>query len=337
MKIAIHHRKGSFSDRWIDYCTKQRISYKIVNAYDSDIIAQVKDCNFFMWHHHHAKFEDVLAAKSILFALEQAGVKVFPNFRTGWHFDDKVAQKYLLESIAAPLIPSYIFYDKIKAKYWADKTTYPKVFKLKGGAGSANVRIVNNKRECVKLISKAFGSGFKQFDSIGYFVDILRKYRDGKKSFATLSKAFIRMVISTKFSKTACNEKGYAYFQDFIPNNTFDIRIIVIDKKAFGLKRLVRKGDFRASGSGDIFYNISEIDERCVQLAFDINKRLKVQCMAYDFVFDTDNNPLVVEMSFGFAMNAYDQCEGFWTEDLRFHRESFNPQDWMLSSMVSNV
>ena len=39
MKIAIHHRPGSFSDRWIEYCEKEGIEYKIVNCYDNDIVA----------------------------------------------------------------------------------------------------------------------------------------------------------------------------------------------------------------------------------------------------------------------------------------------------------
>jgi hypothetical protein len=44
MKITIHHRPGSFSDRWIEYCKREGIEYKIVNAYDSDIVKQVEDC-----------------------------------------------------------------------------------------------------------------------------------------------------------------------------------------------------------------------------------------------------------------------------------------------------
>ena len=44
MKIAIHHSSGSFSDRWIEYCKREGIEYKIVNAYDSDIVKQVEDC-----------------------------------------------------------------------------------------------------------------------------------------------------------------------------------------------------------------------------------------------------------------------------------------------------
>ena len=35
MKIAIHNRPGSFSDRWIEYCNKNHIDYKVVNAYDN--------------------------------------------------------------------------------------------------------------------------------------------------------------------------------------------------------------------------------------------------------------------------------------------------------------
>ena len=45
MKIAIHHRSGGFSDRWITYCQEEGIDYKIVNCYDSDIIEQLIDCD----------------------------------------------------------------------------------------------------------------------------------------------------------------------------------------------------------------------------------------------------------------------------------------------------
>src|SRR5690554_4722377 len=162
MKIAIHHREGSFSDRWIAYCQQEGIDYKIVNCYDSNIIEQLKDCDALMWHHHQSVFKDVITAKKILFSLEHAGIKVFPDFHTAWHFDDKVAQKYLLEAIDAPLVPSYVFYDKKEALDWATTTTYPKVWKLKGGAGAANVKLVRNKREAVKSINKAFGKGFSQ-------------------------------------------------------------------------------------------------------------------------------------------------------------------------------
>ena len=99
MKIAIHHRPGSFSDRWIEYCKQNEIDYKIVNAYDNNIVEQVSDCDAFMWHHHHANVKDTLFANQLIYSLETAGIKCFPDFHTTWHFDDKVGQKYLLEAV----------------------------------------------------------------------------------------------------------------------------------------------------------------------------------------------------------------------------------------------
>lgn len=337
MKIAIHHNKGSFSERWIAYCEKNQIDYKLVNAYDSDIVQQVNDCDAFMWHHHHGRYKDVLSAKKILFALEQAGKKVFPDFNTGWHFDDKVAQKYLLEAIGAPLVPSYVFYDKKEALAWAENTCYPKVFKLKGGAGASNVKLIRTYSECKKYIKKSFGKGFPQFDRVGYVKDRIKKYRAGKDTLWGVCKGFVRLFIPTRFSQMMPREKGYAYFQDFIPNNGFDIRIVVIGDKAFAIKRLVRKNDFRASGSGILLFTKEEIDIRCVEIVFKIDKKIQTQCIAYDFVFDNDNNPLVVEISYGFSMTPYDNCEGYWSSDLMWHEGEINPQSWMMEDLTKEI
>ena len=95
MKIAIHKSTG-FSERWLSYCRGKNIEYKIVNAYDSDIIEQLRDCDAFMWHYSHISYKDALFAKQLLFSLQQAGKKVFPNFNTAWFFDDKIGEKYLL-------------------------------------------------------------------------------------------------------------------------------------------------------------------------------------------------------------------------------------------------
>lgn len=337
MKLAIHHRKGSFSDRWIAYCKQEDIQFKIVDCYQSNIIEQLKDCDALMWHHHHASHKDVLTAKSILFSLEHAGIKVFPDFKTAWHFDDKAAQKYLLEAINAPLVPSYVFYDKEEALTWADQTSYPKVFKLKGGAGSANVKLARTKKECKKLIRKSFGKGFKQFDGKANFLDSINKYKSGSKTFKQVIKAFGRMLISTEFSKEAQREKGYAYFQEFIPDNDSDIRVIIIGKKAFGVKRMVRKNDFRASGSGDKKFNIEEIDIRCIELSFKINQKLNSQSIAFDYIFDEQNKPFLVEISYGFSIEFYDPCPGYWTKDLKFHEGSFIPQNWMVKNLIGLI
>lgn len=337
MKIAIHHRAGSFSDRWIAYCKKQNIPYKTVNAYDDNIIEQLQDCDAFMWHHHHGSFKDVITAKRIIAALEHSGLKVFPNLNTGWHFDDKVAQKYLLEAIGAPLVPSFVFYDSKNAHEWIKKTSFPKVFKLKGGAGSSNVRLVKNKSEARKLVKTAFGKGFTQYDRVQSFKDRANKFKLGKESLLGVLKGFLRMFLLADFAKLQGREKGYAYFQSFIPDNNFDIRVIVVGNKAFAIKRLVRDNDFRASGSGSIEYNEMAIDLRCIEIAFKVSRCLNTQCIAYDFIFNADKEPLIVEISYGFSKNAYELCPGYWTEDLRWNQGKFDPCDFIIEDMIFQI
>lgn len=337
MKIAIHHTPGSFSDRWIEYCKVNNIPYKIVNAYDSNIISLLKDCDAFMWHHNHGNYKDVLFAKQLLYSLQTAGIKVFPNFNTCWHFDDKVGQKYLLESVGAPLVPSYVFYSKKEALNWIKHVTFPKVFKLRGGAGAANVKLVSSRTAAKSLIKRAFGRGFPQFDRLGYLKERFNKFKSGKDSFIGILKGFVRLFIPTEFSRLHPNEKGYIYFQDFIPNNDFDIRIIVVKDKAFGLKRFTRKGDFRASGSGNLHYDKKDISEECVKIAFEVADKLDSQSIAFDFIFD-GIKPLIVEISYGYSIKAYDKCEGYWDKNMNWYQgENFDICGWMVENLIKNI
>ena len=284
MKIAI--AKTSFDDQikeWVDYCIENGIEYSLVNPYDNNIINNILGCDVFMWHHSQVIFKDLLFAKQLLFSLQQAGVIVYPDFNSNWHFDDKLGQKYLLEAAGAPLVKSYVFYSKEEAINWAQTTTYPKVFKLRCGAAARNVVLIRSFSECKKYINKAFGKGFNLY-SYGCIKDLLIRalFKLSKKS------------IPSKFNR----ERGYAYFQDFMPNNAFDTRIIVIaGKYACAERRINRENDFRASGSGT--YAFDNIDLNMVRIAFDVAKKLKLQSVAYDFVYDANKSPRIVERCYG--------------------------------------
>lgn len=334
MKIAIHSSNG-FAPRWIEYCKKNNIDYKVVNAYDSDIIKQVADCDAFMWHHHQANYKDCLFAKQLLFSLQQSGKKVFPDFNTGWHFDDKVGEKYLLEAIGAPLVPSYVFYTKHEALDWIEKTTFPKVFKLRGGAGAQNVKLAHSKSEAKRFVRKAFGSGFPQYDAISNLQERWRKYRLGKTDFYDVIKGGLRFFIKPDFAKFHAPEKGYVYFQDFIPNNDYDTRVVVINGEyAMGEIRFCRKGDFRASGSGDFSYG--KIDAKIVEISFACARKLNMQTVAFDFV-KNEGNPLIVEISYGFGTHGIEHCGGYWTKDMQWHdSNNFDFCGWMVEAMLLN-
>jgi glutathione synthase/RimK-type ligase-like ATP-grasp enzyme len=336
MKIAIHKSNWGFSSEWINYCEMNNIPYKIVNCYNSDIISQLDYCDVLLWHHHHCDAKDVLFAKGVLFALEQAGKKVFPEFNSGWHFDDKVGQKYLLEAVGAPMAKTWVFYEKSDALEWIEQTTFPKVFKLRGGAGSTNVKLIRTKDQAKKMVRCAFGKGFPAYDKWNDIKEQYLRYTQGRLTWMSLVKSVRRVFVSTRFAKTIGNQKGYVYFQEFVPNNDSDIRVIVIGNKAFAIKRMTRPNDFRASGGGNTKYEKELFDEKCIQLAFEISEKLKATCVAYDFVFDAQKNPIIVEINYGFAKEVYYPCPGYWDKDLVWHEGKFNQVEWILEEYLKN-
>lgn len=327
--IAIHKSNTGFHPRWVKYCEENNIPFKLVNCYDNDLVDQLKDCDALMWHHSQANPKDIVIAKQILFALEHAGFKVFPDFKTGWHFDEKAGQKYLLEAVDAPLVPSYLFFDKDEAISWAKSATYPKVWKLSGGAGSANVKLVRSFREARNLINRAFGKGYKQYDKLQNLKDRWGQYRKGRKALLNVAKGVLRLGYEPEFSRVKGTIRGYIYFQDFIPGNDHDIRIIIIGDKAFAIKRLIRENDFRASGSGRILYEKHHFNDNLVKLSFQINERIQSQSLALDYIYD-NGKPYLVEISYGFVKEVYDPCVGYWDKELNWHEGKFDPYGWMV-------
>lgn len=331
--IAIHNSLSGFHPRWVKYCEEKKIPYKLIDCYANDVIHQLKGCNSLMWHHSHIKSKDLLSAKPILLALQHAGIRVFPDFNTNWHFDNKLAQKYLFEALELPNVPTYIFLEENTALSWIKSTSFPKVFKLKSGAGSTNVKIVNNYKEAKKIIKVAFNKGFSNYNKFGILTERIRKWRLGKTTLLVVLKGFFRLFAPPSYAKVVGHECGYVYFQDFIPNNEFDIRVIVIGNKAFAIKRLVRINDFRASGSGNILYEKHHFNQRDIKLAFEIHKKLQSQCTAMDFVYQCDI-PLLVEISYGFSPEGYDSCPGYWDSNLDWHEGDFDPYGWMVEEVL---
>jgi len=337
MIIAIHKKTGSFSDRWIEYCRENNLQYKIVNCYHGDIIEQLRGCDALMWNWNQYDHKAVLFARQLIYSVEEMGLEVFPDSNTIWHFDDKVGQKYLLEAVNAPLVPSYIFYDKQEAMNWISRADFPKVFKLRGGAASANVRLVKNRKQARAICRQAFGKGFKPVS--GYFSDFRAKTRRVKKTSDLIEKlkrlpqSLSRIYTANMFMN---REKGYLYFQDFVPGNEYDTRIVVIGDKALGLVRHTRKNDFRASGSGAIEYKRESIDERCVLSAFRLSEKLQTQSLACDFVFNEDKVQLL-EISYAYSPRAYDKCVGFWDREMNWHPGHFKVEDLIMEMFIESL
>jgi glutathione synthase/RimK-type ligase-like ATP-grasp enzyme len=338
MRLAIHSSPRSYSDRWIKYCVAKKIDHKIVNAYGSTIMDDLNDCDGFLWHWQHNEPEALLFASKLIAAVEEMGLTVFPDTNTCWHYDDKVAQKYLLESIDAPLAPVWVFYDKSSALDWARSAEFPKVWKLRRGAGSSQVKLMRSLEDATKFINRAFGRGWVPVERATSDVAIRFKNTGSLRGAIDLikraPKGFLRLAWRRKL---VAPERGYFYAQEFVPENKFDTRVTIIGDRAFGFRRMVRPDDFRASGSGRIDYDSSVVDQECVRIAFQVAQHLRTQSLAFDFVHTPDGTPLIVEISYAYLPGAIHSCSGHWDPDLNWVDGAIWPEDAMIDDLIALI
>ena len=132
-------------------------------------------------------------------------------------------------------------------------------------------------------------------------------------------------------------QKGYIYFQDFLPDNKFDTRITVIGNRAFGFKRNNRPNDFRASGSGQIIYDTEGIDKRCIAIAFGIVAKLNAQSLAFDFILDKNHDPQITEISYCYQNKAIYDCPGYWDDKMSWHESHVWPEDAILIDLLDEI
>ena len=317
MIIAVHGDNG-FAPRWRTAAERMGIRVKHVNALSNTVWKDLNGCTALLWHVDHENSVDLEFARSVLLTAEQRRLRVYPDHRTVWHFDDKVAQKYLLEAIDAPIAPTWVFFDRRDAEQFLSAATFPLVFKLRGGAGSLNVRMIRSRREGLRMVSAMFGRGLPAFPIGGSLVRVASRARQayGKKS-SLWRRAWRVMGLMARKLRSFGRERGYVLFQEFVPGNDHDVRVTVVGERAFVFMRTVRPGDFRASGSGMIQYlEPDAIPLDMVDLAYSITQKLGTQSLALDFVRDPDSRrPILLEISYSFVASAVEACPGYLKPD----------------------
>jgi glutathione synthase/RimK-type ligase-like ATP-grasp enzyme len=328
--IAIHYEENSFSERWLEYCIMNNISYIKISIFDNDIVRVLKDndVSLLLAHLLQDDFRTSLITRSILLAIENAGVKVFPNHRSFWHFDDKISQKYIFEALSIPHAQMNVFFNKSEAVGWLKRATFPLVFKLRCGAGSSNVFLLNNLKESNNFLKKMFGRGIKPRRPFYYdFKTKISKHfkkGDWKETVLRIHKTIDNIaVINSQMPR----EKNYFLVQEYIPGNDFDTRVTILGDKAFAFRRFNRSNDFKASGSGNIDYEQDRIDLKAIELCFQAAKKLGSVSMAFDILFTKDNKPLILEMSYSFIADNLLFTGGYWDSNLVFHSEVIRPED----------
>ena len=335
----VTHKNGerqSFSSRWTDRAAAAGIDVRTVNVYATDFFEQLAGCDGFMWRFGYSPNPRVFA-KRLLPAIEHGmGIPVFPSIEKAWHFEDKIAQSYLLQSAGLPTPATWVFWDRAAALDFCRSATYPLVLKLAFGYQSGNVRLLNTVDEASYWIGQLFGPGMTGLPSpppawraAAQRMKSALRHARGEAIYRDL-----------EYSEL---QHGYFYVQEFLPGNEFDIRVTVIGHRAFAFRRFNRPGDFRASGSGRIDWDPRQIDEESVRLAFRVARRLHTQSVGIDLL-QHRRRQLVAEISYTYASWAVRDCPGHWelqgdadTGSLSWVEGRVHPEDAIFDDFVARL
>lgn len=321
--MVIGVEKGDRSIGYLKASKSIGIECKIIDCRRNDVLQKLQNVDAFIWHWSHQNPREKRTAVAILKSAELFNIKTYPNTNTCWMFDDKIYEKYLLEAVHAPMIPTFVFYEYSTAIKWLRTCKYPIVYKLPQGAGSTGVKLIEDYHSAKRLCKKHFS-----LIGIPELISDINSLKKIKEAWELLNQPII------KFGN---NKKGCIYFQEYLPNNPYDIRVTTIGNKNYIFKRYVRENDFRASGSGKIDYKVSLKDLEAIKIARKITESISAQSMAYDFLYDRDGKLKVCEMSYGFAEKAVNNTHGWYDLDLNFHNETVDVYKEIVHLLVREV
>ncbi|MFZ2095740.1 MAG: hypothetical protein WAV05_03795 [Anaerolineales bacterium] len=197
------------------------------------------------------------------------GKYCYPSFKHTMLYEDKNLEAYIGKVLEIPFVNTYISHDKKDALRLIENLTYPIVSKIDPSSGSVGVELVRNVGQARKIVKQSF-SGSGRRTHLAY-----------------------------------CKQKNYVYFQDFVPNDGYDIRVIVLGNWVFGYYRKVLEGDFRASGMGLV--ELRDLTKEPMLIARNVNKMIKSPMLAIDMVKGMDGKYYILEFSPLFEVNTTSQ------------------------------
>jgi len=243
--------------------------------------------------------------EKVLFLEMYRGLRVMPSYRTMWHFESKVAQSYLLEQLEVPRPRTVVSFDYQDAVEAVKPLGLPVVAKKSHGASSKNVRLLKSQSELDHYLQREFAQ--QLWDE--------RKSAEGSPrraaASALLEPWFRQKVIDTMLDH---ERHGYVYFQEFVPDNDCDLRILVIGRRVQGSWRANRENDFRASGGGQTIWD-RPIPEDAIRLCLETSRRIGADSLAFDLLL-REGQRLIVEISYTMPPEVYAHgLNGHWLEE----------------------
>lgn len=323
------HGPVSFSDRWLDIIGQRTgMEAKLVDVRSPEWPKQIAGCCAFLWRGTGVAFGN--EARKVIPAINQGlGIPTLPGTTMAASYRDKVAQQYLLEAAGIPTPQTWVFHDADSAREFIAAAPFPLVVKLPSGRGSKNVALLKSRSEAERCISVLFHNGVRHlWQALG----------SRRRFFLRQSREAVAMLRGAGICR---DRQGWvAFFQEFLPGNQFDTRVIVIGRYACALRRHNRPNDFRASGGGGLDWDQAEIDPAAVSLGYRVSRALDMPFVAIDVIY-RDKEPVVCEINFSYVAWGAHYCPGYWfleddaaPETAAWKQGYPDPEGWTLDEFL---
>lgn len=307
VKSDFHERHStSWGYEWLRACRDLGIDHELVDWRSIDAIERLARHDIVLWHFSHYSADEMRFARPVLAALKAQKCAIFPDGGDSDHFDDKVAQAYLLKSLNLPTPSNYPLHSVGAVEDWIDGVgIFPVVAKLRTGSGSSNVVLLKSAEQLRRYSHRMFQKGFPSRPGAVFKIASNMRSVKSLNDVVSRAKRGPEFLFSWLSANRLPRESGYVYLQEFVPSVDHDLKIVVIGEQLSYIGRAVRTGDFRASGGGGLFYDRSLITRTLVETAFQAAAALKSDCTGLDMVIDPrDGRPLILEVSYGFSHTA---------------------------------
>jgi len=180
------------------------------------------------------------------------------------------------------------------------------VLKTVDGSNGKGVFLVNNEKEFKKIIQK-----IESKITILQKIDLLRrKYFRKKKNYPAYPN-YNNRTDYYQYKEYIRNDKRFV-LQQFIPNLTFDYRVLALYDKYYVMKRHTKEGDFRASGTKLFDFNV-EKNQELLTYAKNIFDRINTPMLSMDIAFNGEQYYLIEFQASHFGVSALIKSEGYYS------------------------
>jgi glutathione synthase/RimK-type ligase-like ATP-grasp enzyme len=329
--ICLIDYKGNFSTKWNSipyrsgmdktllkkYFSETGFNIEFKKFHEIDFLSNEFKDNLYIYsssedigYHYKDMIEDVI------FGILENGGEVIPDYKFLRAHNNKVFMEILKKThFKSGTILNSSYYGSIEEVDFG-KISYPIVFKSAAGAMSQGVALAQNKTELEKIIK-------------------------GRCSTRILNKDIrdsIRAIKHKGYSKESLYRRKFI-LQDFIPNLTFDFKIIIFGERYYIFQRPVRKNDFRASGSGNknyIYGSDVKYPEGMFDFASDIFEKLMVPHLSLDIAYDGINFYLLEFQVLHFGTVGHVKSDGYYykgNENWLFQKENLDLEKLYVDSI----